>query len=136
AAKINEIEMEKREKLINSLFMYSQEILLILSNTMEISFVSSNVDKIIMLDHVDMVGQPFTSFLHQEDVTKAEQAVESLSGGDELIFQLRIKNGETAYVQVESSVYNALQDEAINGYVFKMTAVGEGTALTAGTMKL
>src|SRR5690606_24101713 len=38
-AKMNELEMEKREKLINSLFMYSQEILLIINDKMEIGFV-------------------------------------------------------------------------------------------------
>lgn len=125
-AKINEINIGNKERLMRSLFNYSFEILLILSNKREVSFVSSNADKIINLDHLKMVGQQISTFLHRDDIPKLEQALKTLSVDDELVLKLRIKTGEEKYIQIESYIYNALENEDINGYVFKMTTIGQG----------
>lgn len=120
-SRVAELEMQKTEKLTESIFKYTSEGVLLVSRDNMCTFVSSNLATALKYSQDEMKKQSITDFLHPADKKKFAAAIGAARKNLESNAALRFRTGDGSDSKLNVSFWNAQDEEAIDGILCRVS---------------
>jgi len=115
-----------------SLALNSTDVVTIVDASGAIIHQSSSVSRVFGFEAAELVGQPFSSWLHPDDaqnvVTLLDVAAAAAPGGSALV-HYRLRHCDGSWRHVETAVNNLLHDPGVRGLVLNTRDVSDRVAL-------
>ena len=111
--------LKKAEETFRTLLQESSDIVVIVSASGKIQYITPAVERILGLDARHLVGQNVFAYLHPDDLAQAMESLKNTSQtpGYAVPLELRLRRTDGIYVPMELLANNLLADPNIQGVV-------------------
>jgi PAS domain S-box-containing protein len=120
-------ELQQREDRFRSLVQNSSDVIIVLTESGEIRYVSDSCRRILGYGPTDLIGENAQPFLHPDDLARIEGAFSGLaerSDGTASV-EFRFKHGDGMWRMIEATASNLLDHPSVAGIVANARDVTE-----------
>ncbi|MEN7546553.1 PAS domain S-box protein [Rapidithrix thailandica] len=114
-------EMEKKlkqsEARFRALVQNASDIITVLDFSGYVLYQSPSFYKLLGYTEEEVAKQPYTQFIHPEDVDKVQEILQGISHHKNVKFEYRLQQKDGGYLWIETLANNMLENPAIQGIV-------------------
>lgn len=125
-----DLTLRKNEKQFRLLIKNALDIIMILNRDGTIRYTSPSAEQVFGRRPEELLGKPFTTLMHPDDLPAAEQALDQMKRGEAAAasFEVRGRRSDGAWRHIQVVANNTLEEPSIEGIVLNARDVTEQTS--------